>query len=473
MSVNVGQTESFKITTPSSNYHIDILRLGYYGGDGARMIQAGIKPTAKLPQTQPSCLVQSGTGLIDCGNWGVSASWTVPSTAVSGLYIAHLVRDDAQDPGGDSQILFVVRNDASHSDVLVQTSDETWEAYNNYGGNSLYTCTVSCPPGNPLAYKGADAVSYNRPFDGDLSTDNGDSDPYYAEYQMIRFLERNGYDLSYTSGADVDNNGALLKNHKIFISSGHDEYWSSGQRSNVQSALAAGVNLAFFSGNEIFWKTRWGPSIDGSNTAYRTLITYKETHYNAAVDPQDPPTWTGAWADPRFSPPADGGLPANALTGQQFVVNSGSTSLQRARDLRQAEVLAQHGRGQAHVRQPDRELAPGPVDRGLRMGYRSGQRIQTSGRVRHVLHDAQRRAGVHGLRQPDQRQRDRDPPHLAVSRVPAAPSCSPRGPFSGRGALTSPMPGVGRGRIRTIRLTRTCSRRRSTCSPTWARSPAR
>jgi N,N-dimethylformamidase beta subunit-like protein/uncharacterized protein DUF4082/fibronectin type III domain protein/Big-like domain-containing protein len=327
MSVNVGQTESFKISTPSTNYHIDILRLGYYGGDGARIIQAGIKPTAKLPQTQPSCLVQGGTGLIDCGNWGVSASWTVPTTAVSGLYMAHLVRDDASDPGGDSQILFVVRNDASHSDIVLQTSDETWEAYNDYGGNSLYTCTVSCPPGNPLAYKGADAVSYNRPLDGDLATDSGESDPYYAEYQMIRFLERNGYDMTYVAGSDVDNNGALLKNHKVFISSGHDEYWSPSQRANVQSALAAGVNLAFFSGNEIFWKTRWAPSTDGSNTPYRTLVTYKETHYNAQVDPQDPPTWTGAWADPRFSPPADGGLPANALTGQQFLVNSGSTSL--------------------------------------------------------------------------------------------------------------------------------------------------
>lgn len=327
MSVNVGQTESFKIKTPSSSYHIDILRLGYYGGDGARMIQANIKPTAALPQTQPACLTQTGTGLIDCGNWGVSASWTVPSTAVSGVYIAHLVRDDSQDKGGESQIIFVVRNDSSHSDMLVQTSDATWEAYNDYGGNSLYGCTVDCPPGNPLAYKGADSVSYNRPLDGDLTTDNGQSDPYYAEYQMIRFLEENGYDVSYTSESNVDSNGPLLQNHKIFISSGHDEYWSPGMRSNVQAALAAGVNLAFFSGNEIFWKTRWGPSIDGSNTPYRTLTTYKETHYNAQVDPEDPPTWTGAWADPRFSPPGDGGDPANALTGQQFVVNDGSTPL--------------------------------------------------------------------------------------------------------------------------------------------------
>ena len=83
------------------------------------------------------------------------------------------------------------------------------------------------------------------------------------------------------------------------MSSGHDEYWSAGQRANVEAAREAGVNLAFFSGNEIFWKTRWGPSIDGSNTPYRTLTTYKETHFEGPVDPEDPPTWTGAWRDPR------------------------------------------------------------------------------------------------------------------------------------------------------------------------------
>ena len=80
-------------------------------------------PTATLPQSQPACKNDTApTGLIDCGNWAVSASWTVPSTAVSGLYLAHLVRNDT---GGDSLIPFVVRNDASHSDILFQTSDET------------------------------------------------------------------------------------------------------------------------------------------------------------------------------------------------------------------------------------------------------------------------------------------------------------------------------------------------------------
>ena len=324
ISVNVGQTISFKIKTPASSYHIDILRLGYYGGDGARKVASNLKPTATLPQTQPACLTNSSTGLIDCGNWSVSGSWTVPSDAVSGIYIAHIVRDDT---GGSSQIQFVVRNDASHSDVLLSTSDATWEAYNAYGGNSLYTCTVSCPPGNPLAYKGAYAVSYNRPFDGSVTTDGGASYLFYAEYQMVRWLEENGYDVSYTSSSDVDRAGSLLLNHRVFMSSGHDEYWSAGQRANVTAARDAGVNLAFFSGNEVFWKTRWGASTDGSSTPYRTLITYKETHFTAPVDPQDPPTWTGAWADPRFIPPADGGKPQNALTGQQFIVNSGTTDI--------------------------------------------------------------------------------------------------------------------------------------------------
>jgi hypothetical protein len=323
-SVNAGETESFKINTPASSYHIDILRIGYYQGNGARKVVSGVLPTASLPQSQPACKNDTApTGLIECGNWAVSASWVVPSNAVSGLYIAHLVRNDT---GGSSLIPFVVRNDSSHSDILFQTSDETWQAYNTYGGNSLYQCTVNCPPGNPEAYKGANKVSYNRPWHSALD-DQGRSWFMYAEYPMIRFLEQDGYDVSYTSGYDVATRGPLLRNHKAFMSVGHDEYWSGDQRANVEAARDAGVNMAFFSGNEVFWKTRWEPSIDGSNTAGRTLVTYKETHYDASTDPQDPPTWTGTWMDPRFSPPGDGGQPQNALTGQLFTVNAGTTDI--------------------------------------------------------------------------------------------------------------------------------------------------
>ena len=307
ISVDRGQTVFFKVKTNATNYQLDIYRLGYYGGMGARKVDT-VLPSAALPQTQPNCLSNAATGLIDCGNWTVSASWVVPANSVSGIYFAMLTRNDT---GGPSHVVFVVRDDTSTSDILFQTADTTWQAYNSYGGNSLY---VGSPAGR--AYK----VSYNRPFNT-RSVDNGQDWLFNAEYPMVRWLEANGYDVSYFTGVDSDRRGNLISNHKALLSIGHDEYWSGGQRANVESARNAGVHLAFFSGNEVFWKTRWENSIDGSGTTYRTLVCYKETHANAVIDPQDPPTWTGTWRDPRFSPPADGGRPENELTGTIFTVN--------------------------------------------------------------------------------------------------------------------------------------------------------
>lgn len=105
------------------------------------------------------------------------------------------------------------------------------------------------------------------------------------------------------------------------MDTGHDEYWSAPHRANVEAAHDAGVNLAFFTGNGVFWKTRWENNVDGSNTPNRTLVCYKETLAFQRIDPLDPPTWTGTWRDPTFSPPGDGGKPENALTGNLFMVN--------------------------------------------------------------------------------------------------------------------------------------------------------
>jgi hypothetical protein len=312
ISVAQGQTVRFKIDSVTNQYRLDIYRLGWYGGAGARKI-ATVSPLNAAPQ-QPACLTDGATGLVDCGNWSQSAAWAVPAAAVSGIYFAHLVREDGG--GGESHVMFVVRDDDGASELLFQTSDTTWQAYNRYGGNSLYT---GSPAGR--AYK----VSYNRPF-----TTRGYAPEdwvFNAEYPMVRWLERNGYDVSYTTGVDSQRRGAELFEHETFLSVGHDEYWSGGQRANVEAARAAGVNLAFFSGNEVFWKTRWEPSIDGSATANRTLVSYKETHANAKIDPQ-PGVWTGTWRDPRFSPPADGGRPENSLTGTIFTVNCCAVDLQ-------------------------------------------------------------------------------------------------------------------------------------------------
>jgi hypothetical protein len=309
-SYNIGSTAAFKINTPAADYRIDIYRLGYYQGNGARLITS-VTPSVSLPQAQPACLSQTATGLIDCGNWSVSATWTIPTTAVSGIYVARLVRTDTN---GASHIVFVVRDDTANSALLFQTSDTTWQAYNQYGGNSLY---AGAPGSNPArAYK----VSYNRP----LTTRSTvlTNTVFASEYPMVRWLEANGYDVSYASAVDTDRRGsAALQTHRVFMSVGHDEYWSGAQRANVEAALAAGVHLGFFSGNQMFWKTRYENSIDPSNTPYRTLVSYKETHTGAVNDPADPPIWTGTWRDPRFSPPGDGGRPENALTGTVFAVN--------------------------------------------------------------------------------------------------------------------------------------------------------
>ncbi len=305
ISVNRGSTVQFKVKTTASAYRFDIYRMGYYGGMGARKV-ATVLPSAALPQSQPNCLNDASTGLIDCGNWAVSGSWAVPANATSGIYFARLVRTDT---GGASHIVFIVRDDASTSDLVFQTSDTTWQAYNNYGGNSLYT---GAPVGR--AYK----VSYNRPFNT-RAVDNGQDWVFNAEYPMVRWLEANGYSVSYISGVDTDRAGSLLLNHRAFLSVGHDEYWSAAQRANVEAARNAGVHLAFFSANEVFWKTRWENSIDGTATPYRTLVSYKETHANAKIDPTS--TWTGTWRDPRFSPPSDGGRPENSLTGTIFMAN--------------------------------------------------------------------------------------------------------------------------------------------------------
>ena len=312
ISVNVGGSIDFKIDTTATAYTIDLYRLGWYGGLGARKVDS-VPAAAITAQQQDDCYIDPTTEIYDCGNWAVSASWTVPSTAVSGVYVARLTRTD---DGGASHITFVVRDDSSTSAVFFQTSDTTWHAYNDFGGSNFYH-----GGGNGRAYK----LSYNRPFA--TRNDNYGRDFLFSnEYPMIRFLERNGYDVSYTSGVDSDRRGHLIRNHDLFLSIGHDEYWSGTQRANVEAARDAGVHLAFFAGNEVYWKTRWESAQDGSGTPFRTMVCYKESWADAKIDPSQ--EWTGTWRDPRFSPPANGGRPENALVGTAYIANDTDLALQ-------------------------------------------------------------------------------------------------------------------------------------------------
>ena len=118
-------------------------------GLGARKI-ADVTPSA-FRQTQPPCLTDVTTELYDCGTWAVSATWQVPASAVSGVYFALLTRPDN---GDQSHITFMVRSDGSHSDVVFQTSDTSWQAYNTTAARISMRAAQ-----NGRAYK----LSYNRP----------------------------------------------------------------------------------------------------------------------------------------------------------------------------------------------------------------------------------------------------------------------------------------------------------------------
>ncbi|HXT08591.1 MAG TPA: DUF4082 domain-containing protein, partial [Roseiarcus sp.] len=320
MGTNVGGTVQFKIDnlTGKSNYSISIYRLGYYGGDGARLITT-LQHTGTVI-SQPAPLTDPTTGLVDAGNWSVTDSWSVPSTAVSGVYVANVTEDDQV-----FQIPFIISNPSDNSAILFQTSDETWQAYNSWGGSDVYGGV------GPGVGGSAYAVSYNRPIitrDGANATTGGEFGTandmvFSAEYSAIYWLEENGYDVSYISGNQVAAapDDSLLLNHQVYMDVGHDEYWTDQQYKNVLAAQNAGVSMMFWSGNEIYWQTRLAPSIDATADPNRTMITYKDTHVNALIDPTG--TATSAFIDARFA--STGGLagtPSNSLTGELFSVDS-------------------------------------------------------------------------------------------------------------------------------------------------------
>ena len=197
-SVNVGGSINFKIQSPASSYAIDVYRMGYYGGDGARFVTS-LTPNISVSQNQPACSTNTVTGLVDCGNWGVSATWNVPANAVSGVYFAKIYRTDGSTDA--NQIPFVVTDNSSHSDMVFMTSDETWQAYNDWGGSDFYVGTST---GSPWCCSALDPgravqISYNRPFATRDDTPYGQDFFFAAEFPMIQFLEQNGYNVSYVS----------------------------------------------------------------------------------------------------------------------------------------------------------------------------------------------------------------------------------------------------------------------------------
>jgi hypothetical protein len=272
-SVNRGGRIQFFVNTTEPSYTMDFFRMGYYGGLGGRRVIPTITRTGKV---QPACPMDS-LGMVEC-NWTDPYVLAVPNSSdptnwMSGVYVIKLT---ASTSGKQQYIIFVVRDDTRSSDLLMAQTVNTYQAYNVWGGKSLYGTIANRTDTANKAMK----VSFDRPYYGAESYGAGSFfgsglTSLGREQAMVQWLEREGYDVSYATNVDVDNNPALLWNHKAFLSAGHDEYWSWQMRDNVEAARDRGVNLGFFSGNTSYWQVRYEASV-ATNAPSRVMVGYKE-----------------------------------------------------------------------------------------------------------------------------------------------------------------------------------------------------
>src|SRR5947208_968176 len=318
-SVNLGESITFYVTVnPAQQYTMDVYRMGWYQGLGGRLMQS-IGPLQGV--AQPACPVDSVTGLTEC-DWTASYTLTVPTTWTSGVFVVMLT--NAQ--GKQNYITFVVRDDARVADIMFQQAVATYQAYNNYPddnatGKSLYDFNsygANTVTGTPRAAK----VSWNRPY-----TQRGAGQFFSWEVYFIRWLERSGYDVKYSTDVDTHENSARLLNSKAFLSFGQNEYWSKLMYDGVEQARDAGIHLGFFGADPVFWQVRFEPS-PLSGAADRVVVGYKDR----TIDPVQGPTTTILWRDPFLNRPEQqligvqfsGQIPVNAPNAPYVVKNSSS-----------------------------------------------------------------------------------------------------------------------------------------------------
>lgn len=273
-SVAPGDTLNLHVNAPGARYRIDIERLGWYYDAGGRQVACYPSCTtdeAGVAQPAPGTPDPS-TGYLDAG-WSVTDNITVPSSWTTGYYEAQLVLTSGPDAGKANPVWFVVRPAATAppSTVLVVVPVNTYQAYNPWpttidssghvlpgptDGKSLYGFNSS--NGVP-----ANHVSFDRPLPNQWNT------PLYVDFPLVRYLESQGYDISYATDADVDSGAQSLLGHKLVAVMGHSEYWSKAMRDAYQAAQAGGVNLAFMGANDGYWQIRYDDN-------QRTIVAYKE-----------------------------------------------------------------------------------------------------------------------------------------------------------------------------------------------------
>lgn len=249
-SVKAGETVRFHVNTrPAGRWALEIYRMGWYGGDGARSC-AKLGPFEGVEQPEPGL----GEKRVRVCEWPSAAEWTVPADALSGVYLGKL---SVGEDGPQSYVIFVVR-DSRPAGLIFQCSDFTWQAYNRWPSQfSLYDDGA-----NQWYWGGGVQVSFRRPYgkycqimDAPLSTGSGEW--FLWEFPFAFWLEQHGYDVTYISNLDTHRDPAGLLRARGFLSVGHDEYWTIEMFRNLQAAVAGGVSAGFFSGNAVCGRVVW------------------------------------------------------------------------------------------------------------------------------------------------------------------------------------------------------------------------
>jgi len=255
-SVRPGESlDLFVSTNPAGRFRVDVYRLGYYGGQGGRHLLS-LGPLEGRTQPDPPV---GANRLREC-RWEPSLRIDVPREWISGVYLAKL---SLVDDRWQSYVIFLVREDRS-SELLFQCSDNTWQAYNRWPDNySLYT-----NDGGPKVLIPGVDVSFDRPYAKynqvvDAPYSQGSGEFLLFEYPLAFWLEQQGYDVTYCANRDVHRDRECAQRGKVFLSVGHDEYWSLAQFEHLQEAVRAGTNVAFFSGNTCCFVAPYRASSDG------------------------------------------------------------------------------------------------------------------------------------------------------------------------------------------------------------------
>lgn len=331
-----GDTVNFKVDSTSFPFRVEIYRLGYYGHEtfGARLMtgnSSGYITGTVVSQAAPS--VDSTLGSTSCA-WTTNATWTIPSDAPPGLYYVLFRRTDVTTHVASGH--FIVGSSSVTGKVAICLPDMTYQAYNLWGSTTDHgTLAAGAWSGRSLYGYGPDGASTNFAhrgyavcFDRPYGVQQHQANTYFfdAEQSVIMFLEAQGYNLTYCSNLDLDNNTKLLNTAALVVMLGHHEYWTTNVYDCFTHAIDAGVNMLVVSSNTALWHTRFA----SSDTNKRTMICYKESSTADVAagwtgTGYDPVSYTGTWRDTRQNAGTVNNTDIrreNALTGQLFVASA-------------------------------------------------------------------------------------------------------------------------------------------------------